>query len=504
MFHFFHTIFSGVTSLLAGAIIAVGLVAMPTTEIKIAQNPPSPQNEEILTIQETETQKSATVPAPVKPSIPKISETKPTPTPTPTPPLPTSTSTPTPASTPTLTLNTTSTSNTNKGEWVLDMRPGSSDYGKQFWVPEWQTLDQVRPIATSTVATEALKITSVNVSSTNQVMTFDWTTNKPATGKVFLTGNNYSQSSNSGSGLSTRHIVNFYSLNADSEYSYEIESVAGEEVIKKQGPLSTKLDIHLFKVVSARMSDDVVKEDGTFIGYYGVVLKYQTGKDTNSIKTPKDVPVNLYIPSLNINQTKITTLGCCGPEDIFATFRIPVTKDGTYSATFSANGATYNYNLVINAINATKDALCRDFGVFCDSKDFAYADMTPRIVKTLDNAKIQSRLSGLDHEIIAKFKFVGIIGTDLAIHITSSIPLEFYIWQNPIGYIARSGTILTQSGTIEGVFTTSIALPSKNEIEIRNAQVLNPGTYTLAITSIDAHGKVFNDLPMTFTFTVEK
>lgn len=104
MFHFFQTIFSGVTSLLAGAIIAIGLVSVPTTEIKITQNPtPPPQNEEILIVQETKTQKTeeqkpetTLAPVPVKPSGSKTSEATSTLEPATTP-----TSAPTPTSTPT-------------------------------------------------------------------------------------------------------------------------------------------------------------------------------------------------------------------------------------------------------------------------------------------------------------------------------------------------------------------------------------------------------------------
>lgn len=60
MFHFFQTIFSGVTSLIASAIIAVGLVSVPTPKpiVQLSQQPQQFQNEEVLTSQKTEEQKT--------------------------------------------------------------------------------------------------------------------------------------------------------------------------------------------------------------------------------------------------------------------------------------------------------------------------------------------------------------------------------------------------------------------------------------------------------------
>ena len=58
MFNFLSTIFVKITSLIASVIIAVGLVSMPANEIAVVQNSSQPpQNEEILTTQEIETQK---------------------------------------------------------------------------------------------------------------------------------------------------------------------------------------------------------------------------------------------------------------------------------------------------------------------------------------------------------------------------------------------------------------------------------------------------------------
>ena len=140
------------------------------------------------------------------------------------------------------TVQTPSSTTTNKGEWALDTRSGSPDYGKQFWVPTGQTLDQVRPIPTPTpVSVTALEITSVNVTPDVNSTRIEWLTNKPTTAKIFLSGGNlFSKVYSSESGQSTRHITNITGLISNTNYSYEVEAIAGEQVAKKISSFYTK------------------------------------------------------------------------------------------------------------------------------------------------------------------------------------------------------------------------------------------------------------------------
>lgn len=88
---------------------------------------------------------------------------------------------------------------------------------------------------------EALKITSASVSSTFTTLDFEWWTNKLSDSKVFISGGGMSSKVySSESGLSTHHIVHISGLNGNTNYSYEIEAIAGGEDVKKQGSYSTK------------------------------------------------------------------------------------------------------------------------------------------------------------------------------------------------------------------------------------------------------------------------
>ncbi len=81
-------------------------------------------------------------------------------------------------------------------------------------------------------------IASVNVTSSLSSAHIEWQTNIPTNSKIFLSSKVYS----SESGLSTRHIVNATGLTSDTTYSYEIEAIVGDQVVKKQGSFTTKPD----------------------------------------------------------------------------------------------------------------------------------------------------------------------------------------------------------------------------------------------------------------------
>lgn len=103
-----------------------------------------------------------------------------------------------------------------------------------------QTTPTPSPVVSPTL-TEALKITSVSVSSTFATMDFEWWTNKLSESKVFISGGGMSSKVySSESGQSTHHIVHISGLNGNTNYSYEVEAIAGGEDVKKQGSYSTK------------------------------------------------------------------------------------------------------------------------------------------------------------------------------------------------------------------------------------------------------------------------
>lgn len=82
-----------------------------------------------------------------------------------------------------------------------------------------------------------LEILSVNMSVESNSAHLEWQTNIPAISKLFVLGKVY----NSQSGLSTHHIVELTDLISSTNYAYEIEAIAGDQVVKKQDSFSTKL-----------------------------------------------------------------------------------------------------------------------------------------------------------------------------------------------------------------------------------------------------------------------
>jgi len=97
------------------------------------------------------------------------------------------------------------------------------------------------PITNTEPQTVSLEIMSVSISSTWSLMTFEWTTNTPSNSKIFISGGGFSAKVySSESGLSTRHIANISGLSGNTNYTYEIESISEENVVKKQGSYSTK------------------------------------------------------------------------------------------------------------------------------------------------------------------------------------------------------------------------------------------------------------------------
>ena len=107
------------------------------------------------------------------------------------------------------------------------------------------TQSQITPVALSPTSPptqiETLEITSVSVTPDVTSTKIEWQTNKPTESKVFISGVNLSSKIfTSVSGLSTRHYVTITGLSEKTDYSYEIETIAGgATVAKRQGRFET-------------------------------------------------------------------------------------------------------------------------------------------------------------------------------------------------------------------------------------------------------------------------
>ena len=99
----------------------------------------------------------------------------------------------------------------------------------------------VTPVATTQTQTSIIQISSVSITPTITSAKIEWQTDKPTESKIFLSGGALSSKIyNSESGLSTRHSVSVSGLKGDTNYSYEIEAIAGGNSYKKTGSFLTQ------------------------------------------------------------------------------------------------------------------------------------------------------------------------------------------------------------------------------------------------------------------------
>jgi len=211
----------------------------------------------------------------------------------------------------------------------------------------------VSPSPTSTptpipASTSALEITSVSVVPNITSVKIEWQTNKPATSKVFISGGNLSSKVyQSESGLSTRHLVNISGLSSHTNYSYELESIAGDQVAKKQESFFTELG-------NISMQIDKTLVQLTNWNWVQITIYYTENGE------PAPVEMSLSVPG-EIKKYKITKdlLSCSGTHPFFVQI-IGVTggsctKDGKVQFSYLPK-TLGTHNITVNANGVTKAA----------------------------------------------------------------------------------------------------------------------------------------------------
>lgn len=224
MFSFFQTIFAKITSAIASVIIAVGLVSTP---IQL----PEPQNqtriiEENKAAQNIETERaSSTTTKFVPASVPTSTKTKVT----------ASLTKPKSVSSNSLTSTTSQSSN------VVVESSNTSSIQTTITPPTITTQPSTETTqqASATATTEELQIASSKITPYRTSAQIEWQTNRPTQSRAFIWSGSFNKVYQSESGLSTRHFVNASGLSAGTNYSYELESIAGEQVARKQDSFST-------------------------------------------------------------------------------------------------------------------------------------------------------------------------------------------------------------------------------------------------------------------------
>lgn len=239
MFSFLNTIFSKITSAVATAIIAVGLVSVPSTQLEslpqidivetkkepktvaIEQIPqPTAKNEITQIYAPTKTEEHKPVAQPKPTQIPKSSPQQPLETP-----------------------KNTATITTLPNGAVVEINENGNII---------RYIREAPSTALTTTQTESLEITSFNAIPSEHSAKIEWYTNIPTDSKVFFTEPNGSlRIITSKSGNSTHHLAEISNLILNTKYTYEIEAIARLHAKKIAGDFRTLPQTFFVKAISS-------------------------------------------------------------------------------------------------------------------------------------------------------------------------------------------------------------------------------------------------------------
>jgi hypothetical protein len=279
MYSFFESIFSKVTSVIASVLITVGLVSGPAvSEEPITIGEPFPEEwsaepavkeqnkgseddlvlseleklrQEVASLKSSSKNQTASVveprtlpSAPTTPSAPVVPATPPV-----TPPVAAGTPASQSVGPQTITLPSGVTIELDAdGKVVGSSDPSYSDNPNIIKLPNGSLVELgpngeiVRYLEDNDTVTSGgsgLEVTSVDVSPSLREARITWYTNKSATSKIAVTGNNFSKKEFT-TASDTRHTVTVDGLSEDSAYSYTIEADDSTVVAKKTGEFRTK------------------------------------------------------------------------------------------------------------------------------------------------------------------------------------------------------------------------------------------------------------------------
>ena len=333
---------------------------------------------------------------------------------------------------------------------------------------------------TQTQTSTTIQILLVNITSSLSSAQIEWQTNIPTNSKIFLSGGNFSSKVySSESGLSTRHIVNATGLTSGTTYSYKIESIAGDQVVKKQGSFATKLDEYTVSIQPDKTSVQAT-------GWNGVTLKVSTLKNG---QIQSNQSVSMVTPDSTQNDTRTTSnLTSTGSGDWHNTFTYYPKTVGTHKLLFSWSGISKSVD--IQAVEYVKtDPKIELRTVYQqDANNSSYPVEIPEYPIGYQNATIAVfGLSNADEPFrIGDIKFESDIDTNKLQAFAGSSLINIF------GHDAPLNSIGTQYS-----------------IKISNTTGIPIGTHTFTIKEIRAIGltsglyRTVFGLPITFTFKVK-
>lgn len=202
--------------------------------------------------------------------------------------------------------------------------------------PAIQTTSAISIAAPTQILTTP-EISSINAITSLSSARIEWQTNIPTNSKIFVGSSGLpSKIYNSESGPSTRHIVNISGLVSGTTYSYEIESITGDQVVKKNGSFSTNPDEYIVSIQPDKTSVQAT-------GWNMVVLKVSTLKNG---QIQSNQSVSMTTPDSSQNNTRITSnLTSTGSGDWHNTFTYYPKTIGTHKLVFSWNGISKSVDI---------------------------------------------------------------------------------------------------------------------------------------------------------------
>lgn len=355
--------------------------------------------------------------------------------------------------------------------------PAGSPSPSPVWspIPSSSPSSTPTPTPTPNSSSEALEITSIIVSSTLTTMHFEWSTNKLTTSKVFISGgSNLSKVYVSESGVSTRHIANITGLSSNTNYSYEIESVAGVEVAKKQGSYTTNLDELVLSVQADKTSVQLtnwnsVRVTAQFTKNGNLVPVDITFSAPDSSKTFKVIQGSSGGCGSNnpfLIQLAGATGGSCS-SDAKVTFDYLPKSLGTHTITVSASGVIKTINVEITP----------------------YVKIDP-VISDIVNSNSVFEINSMEEKSIGSFKFT---------QADESISFDTYNYTYESDVQNKGFLRIVSSGAAYQLRVTPKT----------NAYALAPGVHTVKVTEIKVVGmssgnyRYVSGLPITFTFEIK-
>lgn len=257
-------------------------------------------------------------------------------------------------------------------------------------------------------------------------------------------------------------------------------------------------DLHVFDVLPGSPQCKI-KQDGKLQCGQAVKVVYRTGKDISSLKNPQGIIISATSSSLEFNGNQQTSYWDLSQNSV--TFYTTVSQNGTYSITFSGNSASYAYNLVVN-LDYIKNAYCKHSensgvllgnGAFCESKDVAWLDMTPRVARITDPNEL---------------KFFGINGINYfgALRL-AGVPTLPSNPSYPVSFIVNGKDYAGQAQN--GIQLSPIFQASNNAITLLyDQQYAKPGNYEIVVKGLNFFGDKdrelqFSGLPIMYSISVK-